>query len=1061
MADFFIKRPVFAWVVAIIAMMAGVMSILNLPVEQYPDIAPPAVTLMATYPGASAQAVEDGVTQVIEQQMKGIDNLRYVTANSSSDGSMSMTITFEAGTDPDIAQVQVQNKLALATPLLPQEVQRRGVSVTKARSGFLMIVALTTDDGSYSDVDLADYIASNLQDPISRVEGVGTVQLFGSQYAMRVWLDPYKLSSYGLSTEDVTTAIRAQNVQVAGGEIGGGPSVAGQQLNATITIQSLLETPEEFRKISLRTLENGSQVLLGDVARVEIGADSYSRFGEYMNIPASGMAIQLANGANALETAEAVKEKVNELVEFLPPGVKPFIHYDTTPFIEESIKEVVKTLIEAAFFVSIIMFMFLQNLRATAIVMITVPVVLLGTMAVLLAAGFSINTLTMLAMVLAIGLLVDDAIVVIENVDRVMEEDGLPPREATQKAMRQITGALVGIGAVLSAVFVPMAFFPGTAGAIYRQFSITIVSAMAMSVMTAVILTPALCATMLEPHDPEKAAKPGTLRYRLSAPLRLFNSILNGGASRHLSGVKAIIARGGRFMAIFLMLSAVTAFVFTRLEQSFLPDEDQGVILLQAQLPAGATFERTQAALDQVENYLRDNEASNVDGYFTVAGFSFAGAGQNTGIGFVAFKDWSERPGVENSAQAVVARANAAFYQNIRDAQVFAFAPPAVPGLGQASGFDFFLQDRAGLGHDALMDARDQLLAAAAQNPALAGVRANGLNDVPQLKVDIDQHRAEAMGLSTSAINTTLTTAMGGLYVNDFLDRGRIKRVYIAADKEFRMSPDDIDAWRIPNASGGLVPFSAFAETSWGYGSPKLERYNGVPAVQILGAAAPGYSSGEAMAQIEAIMQTLPDGLGIEWTGLSAEERESGSLTPLLYSLSILVVFLCLAALYNSWSVPVAVMMIVPLGLMGAVVSALMNGLANDIFFQVGLLTTIGLAAKNAILIVEFAKTLEEEEGMSVVEAAVEAARTRLRPILMTSFAFGLGVLPLVLSTGAGAAGRGAIGAAVLGGMLTASFLGVFFTPLFYVLVRRLFGVKGDAVTESLAQAGGAKPDHA
>jgi len=1053
-ANFFINRPVFAWVMAIIAMLAGVISIINLPVEQYPEIAPPSVTVTAVYPGASAKAVEDGVTQIIEQQMKGIDNLRYVTANSDSNGSMSMTLTFESGTDPDIAQVQVQNKLALATPLLPQEVQRNGVVVSKAQSGFLLIVALTTDDGSLTDVDLADYIASNLLDPISRVKGVGTVQLFGSQYAMRIWLDPHKLSSFGLSTQDVVTAIRAQNTQVAGGEIGGGPSVDGQMLNATITIQSLMQTPEEFRAISLRTLENGSQVTLDDVARVELGADSYSRFGEYMDRPAAGMAIQLATGANAIETAEAVKHRVEELSAFFPPAMKAVFPYDTTPFVEESIKEVVKTLLEAAVFVSIIMFLFLQNMRATAIVMITVPVVLLGTMAILLAAGFSINTLTMLAMVLAIGLLVDDAIVVIENVDRVMEEDHLPPREATQKAMGQITGALVGIGAVLSAVFVPMAFFPGTAGAIYRQFSITIVSAMAMSVITAIVLTPALCATILKPHDASKEAKPGTLRYRLEAPLRLFNTVLNGGARRHLSGVNAIIGRSTRFFVIFLALSAVTAFVFTRIEQSFLPEEDQGLMLLQAQLPAGATYERTLAVLDKVEAHLRDNESDTVNGYFTVAGFSFAGAGQNVGIGFVALKDWKDRPGAGDSAAAVVGRANQAFYQ-ISDAQVFAFAPPAVPGLGQASGFDFFLQDRAGLGHDALMNARNQLLAAAAQDPALVGVRPNGLDDVPQLKVDIDQRRAQAMGLSTSAINATLTTSMGGLYVNDFLDRGRIKRVYLAADEEFRRSPDDLDALRIPNASGGLVPFSAFADTSWTNGSPKLERYNGVSSVQILGAAAPGYSSSEAMARIEAIAADLPGGFGIEWTGLSAEERESGALTPMLYCLSILVVFLCLAALYNSWSVPVAVMLIVPLGIMGAVASAMLNGLANDIFFQVGLLTTIGLAAKNAILIVEFAKTLEEN-GKSVIDAAVEAARTRLRPILMTSFAFGLGVLPLVLSSGAGAAGRNAVGAAVLGGMLAAAFLGIFFTPLFYVLVRRLFGAKENRRAQSQLGAQGA-----
>lgn len=1038
MANFFIARPVFAWVIAIIAMLAGLGAIFNLPIEQYPEIAPPAVMVTAIYPGASAKAVEDGVTQVIEQQMKGIDNLRYISASSSADGTMTMTLTFAAGTDPDIAQVQVQNKLSLATPLLPQEVQRRGVVVSKSQSSFLMVVALTTEDGSLSQTDLADYIASNLQDPISRVPGVGGIQLFGAQYAMRIWLDPHALANYGLSTQDVVNAIRAQNTQVAGGELGGGPSINGQQLNATITIQSLMQTPEEFRAISLRTLPDGAQVTVGDVAKVEIGADNYATFGEYKGVPAAGVAIMLASGANALATAEAVQTRVEELSQFFPPNVKAVFPYDTTPFVDESIKEVVKTLVEAAIFVSIIMFLFLQNFRATAIVMITVPVVLLGTMAILLAFGFTINTLTMLAMVLAIGLLVDDAIVVIENVDRVMEEDGLQPREATKKAMGQITGALMGIGAVLSAVFVPMAFFDGTAGAIYRQFSITIVSAMILSVMVAIILTPALCATMLQPHDPSRRPQPGTLLYRAAAPLRWFNALLSGGTRRHETGVRAMVARAPRFFVVFLALSTVTLFALSRIEQSFLPDEDQGLVLVMAQLPEGATFERTLAVLDQVEAHFRDNERDTVESYFTVAGFSFSGVAQNVGIGFVALKDWDHRKRPDQHVSAIIGRAYGAFSQ-IRDAQVFAFAPPAVPGLGQANGFDFFLQDRAGAGHEALMAARDQLLMAANQSSLLAGVRPNGLNDVPQLKIDIDHRRAQAMGLSPEAINATLSTAMGGLYVNDFLDRGRIKRVYVAGDASYRMTPEDLNAWRVPGSSGELAPFSAFASTDWTYGSPKLERYNGVAAVQIIGAAGPGVSSGAAMAEIERIVASLPDGFGIEWTGLSAEEIETGAQAPLLYALSVLVVFLCLAALYESWSVPVAVMMVVPLGVMGAVLAALGNGLANDIFFQVGLLTTIGLSAKNAILIVEFAQALEKQ-GRSIVDSAIEAARTRLRPILMTSFAFGLGVTPLVLSAGAGAAGRTAIGAAVLGGMLAAAFLGIFFTPLFYVLVRRLFG---------------------
>lgn len=1051
MANFFIRRPVFAWVIAIIAMLAGVVSILNLPVEQYPEIAPPAVNVTATYPGASAKAVEDAVTQVIEQQMKGIDNLRYISSSSSSDGTMSMTLTFDAGTDPDIAQVQVQNKLSLATPLLPQEVQRRGVVVNKAQSSFLMVVALTSEDGSVPEVELADYVVSNLQDPISRVDGVGGVQLFAAQYAMRIWLDPQALAAYRLSTQDVVDAIRAQNTQVAGGEIGGGPSVEGQQLNATITIQSLMQTPEEFRAISLRTLEDGSQVTIGDVARVELGADNYATIGEFINRPASGLAVMLAPGANAIDTAAAVERRIEELSEFFPPKYEVAFPYDTTPFVEESIEEVVKTLLEAAIFVTFIMFVFLQNFRATAIVMITVPVVLLGAMAILLAFGFTINTLTMLAMVLAIGLLVDDAIVVIENVDRVMHEDGLPPRAATEKAMSQITGALLGIGAVLSAVFVPMAFFPGTSGAIYRQFSITIVSAMILSVMVAIILTPALCASILKPQDPASRPKPGTLAHRLMAPFRAFNVAFANSARQHERGVRGVIARAPRFFLIFLALTAVAMFAFSRIEQSFLPDEDQGLLLFQATLPPGATFERTSAVLDQVEAHLRDNESETVESYFTVAGFSFAGVAQNAGIGFVALKDWSERKGPDESAQAVASRAFGAFSQ-IRDAQVFAFTPPSAPGLGQASGFDFFLQDRAGRGHEALIEARNQILGMASQNPKLMGVRPNGLDDVPQLKIDVDHNRAQAMGLTPEAINSTLTTAMGGTYVNDFLNRGRIKRVWVAADAPYRMTPEDLDAWRIPNAEGKLVPFSAFADTSWTYGSPKLERYNGVPAIEILGQAAPGVSSGEAMKEIEKIAAQLPEGFGVEWTGVSIEERETGARTPILYALSILVVFLCLAALYESWSVPISVLMVVPLGVMGAVASAMLTGLSNDIFFQVGLLTTIGLSAKNAILIVEFAKVLEEQ-GRTAVDAAIEAARVRLRPILMTSFAFGLGVLPLVLSSGAGAAGRTAIGAAVLGGMLAASFLGVFFAPLFYVLVRRLFGGRGFGREPALSPA--------
>lgn len=1049
MSNFFISRPIFATVIAIITMLAGTVSILNLPLEQYPDIAPPAVTLNATYPGASARVVEDAVTQVIEQQMKGIDNLKYISASSSANGTMEMTITFESGTDPNIAQVQVQNKLALATPLLPEAVQRQGVTVNKARTGFLLIVALMDETGTLNEADLADYLAANWVDPISRVQGVGQVTLFASQYAMRIWLDPYQLSNYGLSVQDVTAAIRAQNTQVTGGEIGGGPYMPGQQLNATINVQSLMETPEDFRGIALRTLADGSQVTLGDVARVEIGSETYNRIGEFNGKPAAGLAVQLAPGANALRTADAVMARVEQLSEFRPPNTTLGKPLDTTPFVRESIKEVVKTLFEAAIFVSLIMFLFLQNLRATAVVMITVPVVLLGTFAVLLAFGFSINSLTMLAMVLAIGLLVDDAIVVIENVDRVMEEEGLAPKEATRRAMQEITGALLGIGAVLSAVFVPMAFFGGTAGVIYRQFSITIVTAMALSVATAIILTPALCATLLRPRDPARAPRRGSLLWWLATPLRLFNGLYRTGATVHLRGSRMLVRRSARFVVVFLALGAATAWAFLRLPQAFLPDEDQGYILVQAQLPAGATYDRSLAVLEQMETWIRENEQDTVRAYFLIAGFSFAGSGQNVALGFLPLKDWSERRREDQSAQALIGRAMGAFSQ-IRDARVFAFGPPPIPGLGRAGGFNFYLQDRAGLGHDALMAARNELLGAAAQDPRLVGVRPNGLDDVPQLKVDIDQRRAQAMGVSLETVNDTLAAAMGGVYVNDFIDRGRVKRVYVAADGEYRRSPEDLKLWRIPNEDGELVPFAAFADVSWTSGSPKLERYNGVPAVNLLGNAAPGVSSGEAMMAIERIVAGLPPGIGMEWTGISREEIETGAKAPLLYALSLLVVFLCLAALYESWSIPISVMLVVPLGVLGASLAALANGLSNDIFFQVGLLTTIGLSAKNAILIIEFASVLERE-GRSVVGAAMEAARVRLRPILMTSFAFGLGVLPLVLSDGAGAAGRNAIGAGVLGGMLAAAFLGLFFTPMFYVVVRRLFGAAGASTPSSEA----------
>ncbi|RJF80513.1 efflux RND transporter permease subunit [Oleomonas cavernae] len=1027
MANFFIDRPIFAWVVAIVIMMAGALAVFTLPISQYPAIAPTAISINAVYPGASAKALEDSVTQVIEQKMKGIDHLRYMSSSSSSSGTASITLTFEAGTDPDIAQVQVQNKLALATPLLPQQVQQQGVTVAKSTVNFLMVIGLYSEDGSLTQTDLADYIASSLQDPLSRVDGVGDIQLFGSQYSMRIWLDPAKLNNFKLTGADVIAAIQAQNIQVSAGQLGGTPAAPGQQLNATIVAQTLLQTPEQFGTILLRTDQDGSAIHLRDVARVEIGAEGYDTVARYNGKPAAGLAIKLASGANALATAEAVKAKVAELQPFFPQGMKAVYPYDTTPFVQVSIEEVVKTLVEAIILVFVVMFVFLQNFRATLIPTIAVPVVLLGTFAVLLAFGYSINTLTMFGMVLAIGLLVDDAIVVVENVERVMAEEGLSPREATRKSMGQITGALVGIALVLSAVFVPMAFFSGSAGVIYRQFSITIVSAMALSVLVALVLTPALCATMLKPghHGPRRGF------------FGAFNRGFEWSSRKYQGVVSGVIRRVPRLLVVYLALIVGLGFLFVRMPTSFLPEEDQAIMFTQITLPVGATQERTMEVVKQVENHFLDGEKQAVKSIFTVAGFSFAGNGQNTGIGFVSFKDWSERTTQELSVQAVAGRAMGAFSQ-IRDAMVFAFAPPAVIELGNAGGFDLQLQDLGGLGHDKFLAARNQLLGMASQDPSLVGVRPNGQEDEPQYRIEIDQVKAGALGLSIADINSVLSSAWGGTYVNDFLDRGRIKKVYLQADAPYRMLPDDLDRWFVRNADGEMVPFSAFAKAEWTYGSPKLERYNGMPSFEIQGSAAPGLSSGDAMAAMEEMIKKLPAGVGYEWTGLSDEERASGDQAPALYAISILVVFLCLAALYESWSIPFSVILVVPLGVIGAVAAASGRGLSNDIFFQVGLLTTVGLSAKNAILIVEFAKELQEQ-GRSLIDATLEAVRLRLRPILMTSLAFMLGVLPLALSNGAGSGGQNAIGTGVLGGMISATILGLVFVPVFFVMIRGWF----------------------
>ncbi|EEY4580997.1 efflux RND transporter permease subunit [Salmonella enterica subsp. enterica] len=1032
MANFFIRRPIFAWVLAIILMMAGALAIMQLPVAQYPTIAPPAVSISATYPGADAQTVQDTVTQVIEQNMNGIDNLMYMSSTSDSAGSVTITLTFQSGTDPDIAQVQVQNKLQLATPLLPQEVQQQGISVEKSSSSFLMVAGFVSDNPNTTQDDISDYVASNIKDSISRLNGVGDVQLFGAQYAMRIWLDANLLNKYQLTPVDVINQLKVQNDQIAAGQLGGTPALPGQQLNASIIAQTRLKDPQEFGKITLRVNTDGSVVHLKDVARIELGGENYNVVARINGKPASGLGIKLATGANALDTATAIKAKLAELQPFFPQGMKVVYPYDTTPFVKISIHEVVKTLFEAIILVFLVMYLFLQNIRATLIPTIAVPVVLLGTFAVLAAFGYSINTLTMFGMVLAIGLLVDDAIVVVENVERVMMEDNLSPREATEKSMSQIQGALVGIAMVLSAVFIPMAFFGGSTGAIYRQFSITIVSAMALSVLVALILTPALCATLLKPVSAEHHEKK-------SGFFGWFNTRFDHSVNHYTNSVSGIVRNTGRYLIIYLLIVVGMAVLFLRLPTSFLPEEDQGVFLTMIQLPSGATQERTQKVLDQVTHYYLNNEKANVESVFTVNGFSFSGQGQNSGMAFVSLKPWEERNGEENSVEAVIARATRAFSQ-IRDGLVFPFNMPAIVELGTATGFDFELIDQGGLGHDALTKARNQLLGMVAKHPdLLVRVRPNGLEDTPQFKLDVDQEKAQALGVSLSDINETISAALGGYYVNDFIDRGRVKKVYVQADAQFRMLPGDINNLYVRSANGEMVPFSTFSSARWIYGSPRLERYNGMPSMELLGEAAPGRSTGEAMSLMENLASQLPNGIGYDWTGMSYQERLSGNQAPALYAISLIVVFLCLAALYESWSIPFSVMLVVPLGVVGALLAASLRGLNNDVYFQVGLLTTIGLSAKNAILIVEFAKDLMEKEGRGLIEATLEASRMRLRPILMTSLAFILGVMPLVISRGAGSGAQNAVGTGVMGGMLTATLLAIFFVPVFFVVVKRRF----------------------
>ncbi|WKX27409.1 efflux RND transporter permease subunit [Tatumella ptyseos] len=1031
MAKFFIDRPIFAWVLAIVIMMVGALSIMKLPIEQYPEVAPPAVQIRAAYPGADAKTLQDSVTQVIEQNMNGLDGLLYMSSNSDSSGNLQLTLTFASGTDADIAQVQVQNKLQLAMPLLPQEVQQQGINVQKSSSSFLMVAGFVSEDGSMDMNDLADYISSNIKDPISRTTGVGDTQLFGAQYAMRIWMDPAKLVNYNLTPGDIITAITAQNAQVSAGQLGGAPAVADQQLNASIIAQTRLTSPEEFGKILLKTNTDGSTVRLRDVATIKLGGENYEVIARYNGHPASGLGIKLATGANALDTANAVKARLKEMEPFFPHGMKLVYPYDTTPFVKISIFEVVKTLFEAIVLVFIVMYMFLQSFRATLIPTIAVPVVLLGTFAIISAFGYSINTLTMFGLVLAIGLLVDDAIVVVENVERVMEEDGLDPKEATKRSMEQIQGALVGIALVLSAVFIPMAFFGGSTGVIYRQFSITIVSAMVLSVLVAMILTPALCATLLKKHDNNDHKEKGFFGW--------FNRMFDKSTNHYVNSVSHIIRRTGRYLIIYVVIFAGMVWLFMKLPTSFLPEEDQGLLVVQAQLPAGATQQRTEKVLDQVTDYFLTHEKDTVKSVFTVNGFGFAGRGQNTGIAFLSLKPWEDRVAAADKVDAIAGRAMVALGK-IKDAIVIPFNLPAIIELGNATGFDFELVDNANLGHDKLMQARNQLLGMAAQHPdVLVGMRPNGLEDTPQYKLIIDQEKARALGVSISDINTTLSASWGGNYVNDFIDRGRVKKVYVMGQADSRMLPSDINKWYVRNGDGEMVPFSAFSSAKWQYGSPRLERYNGLPSLEILGQAAPGKSSGEAMNLMEQLASKLPQGIGYQWTGMSYQERMSGNQAPALYAISLIVVFLCLAALYESWSIPFAVMLVVPLGVIGALAFTTMRGMSNDVYFVVGLLTTVGISAKNAILIVEFAVDLMKE-GKGLMEATLDAVRMRLRPILMTSMAFMLGVLPLAISSGAGSGAQNAVGTGVIGGMVTATCLAIFLVPVFFVVVRRRFG---------------------
>lgn len=1037
MSRFFIDRPIFAWVIALVIMIAGGLSVLSMPVNQYPDIAPPAVAISATYPGASAQTVQDTVTQVIEQQLNGLDGLRYIRSESNADGSATIVVTFNQGVDPNIAQVQVQNKLQLATPQLPEAVQRQGLRVIKYQVNFMLLAGLVSEDGKLDAYALGDLIVSKLQDPLSRTQGVGDFFVLGAQNAMRVWLDPVKLNNYKLMPSDVMAAIETQNVQVSSGQLGGRPTGQSTGLSASVIGKTLMQTPEQFQNILLKVNPDGSQVRLRDVADVGLGSEIFSFNTRDNGKPSSAIALRLASGGNTLDAVKAVRGVISTLESTLPPGVKVIYPYDTAPVVTESINGVVSTLIEAIVLVFLIMFLFLQNWRATLIPTLAVPVVLLGTFGVMAAFGFTINILTMFGLVLAIGLLVDDAIVVVENVERIMAEEGLTPLEATRKSMDQISGALVGIGLVLSAVFVPMAFFGGSVGVIYRQFSLTIVTAMTLSVLVALIFTPALCATFLKPIHGHNE-KRGFFGW--------FNRMFERNAMRYERGVARVLAGKGRYMMAFGLIVVALALLFPKLPTSFLPDEDQGTLFVQLQLPPNATQDQTDAVFDQVQRYFSEQEKDTVEHVFAVSGFSFAGRGQNSGLAFVQLKPWKER---ESTVFEVQERAMKHF-ASIKEGSVLAFAPPAIMELGNATGFNLFLQDNGGNSHEYLMQARKQFLKEAAAHPALALVRPNGLDDEPQYQVIIDDEKARAYGVNLADVNTTMTAAWGSSYVNNFLDKGRIKRVFVQGVPESRITEEDFAKWYVRNSTGDMVSFASFASGAWTYGSPKLERYNGVQALEFLGEPAPGYSSGDAMQAVEDIAAKLPDDIKVSWTGLSYEERLSGSQAPALYVLSVIAVFLCLAALYESWTVPLSVMLVIPLGVLGTVIATLLRGLDNDAFFQIGLLTTVGLSAKNAILIVEVAKDLYERGGRSLVQATIEASRLRLRPIIMTSLAFTMGVIPLAISSGASSGSKHSIGTGVIGGMITATFLAIFFIPLFYVLVSSIFSKKQKESSESL-----------